>query len=88
MSSLSTNRNLSALQVLSEWEARRKVNLSGHAEHICFVADDRGRVWAYDQTEVGNVFRMVSAAIKKRAYDALYRTWRSRHLNLYILHLE
>lgn len=47
-------------QVMSEWEARRKINLADHTRNIVFVRDDRGRVWAYDETEVGSVFRMVS----------------------------
>lgn len=48
-------------QIMSEWEARQKIKLSTHLEHVVFVGDDRGRLWAYDQTEVGNVFRMVSS---------------------------
>lgn len=48
------------MQIMSEWEAREKVRYADHASNVVFVGDDRGRVWAYDHTEEGNIFGMVS----------------------------
>lgn len=36
------------------------MRFSNHVNNVVFVDDDRGRVWAYDHTEEGNVFGMVS----------------------------